>query len=98
MIRVGSDVLPLLANIFSAECERSIPAPPENYVSHPHKGGVQLKQPPDEDELFEQKMREWEKEEKEEKEQQQLSSKNETDDNQSCPIKPIKLIRKIWKK
>jgi hypothetical protein len=91
---VGTDVLPLLANICSAECERAIPKPPENYIPHPHKGGAQLKQPPDEDELFEKEMREWEKEEKE---QQQLSSQNETD-NQTGKIKPIKLIHKIWEK
>jgi hypothetical protein len=43
---VGTDVLPLLANVCSNECESAIPAPPENYVPHPHKGGVELKQSP----------------------------------------------------
>lgn len=90
---VGTDVLPLLANICSTECERAIPAPPENYIS-PHKGGAQLKQPPDENELFHQKIKHWEKEEKE----QQLLSKTE---NNEPPVKPnqlLKLIRKIWEK
>jgi hypothetical protein len=42
---VGTDVLPLLANVCSAACESAIPAPPKNYKSHPHKGGSELKQP-----------------------------------------------------
>ncbi|HEX6431896.1 MAG TPA: hypothetical protein VF008_29595, partial [Niastella sp.] len=29
---IGTDVLPLLANVCSNECESAIPAPPENYI------------------------------------------------------------------
>jgi hypothetical protein len=38
-LQVGSDVLPLLANICSKECELLLPRPPEGYVLFPHKGG-----------------------------------------------------------
>lgn len=90
-LRVGTDVLPLLANTCSAECERAIPKPPENYIPHPHKGGAQLKQPPDENELFQQEVKQWEKEER----ALQLLSKSESDENQAKPIKLLRLIRKI---
>jgi hypothetical protein len=89
---IGTDVLPLLANLCSKECEKAIPAPPENYVPHPHKGGSQLKQPPDENELFEQEMKQWEKEEKE----QQLLSKKENNEPPAKSIGLLKLIKKIW--
>lgn len=93
-LRVGTDVLPLLANICSTECESAIPAPPENYIPHPHKGGAQLKQPPDANELFQQEIKQWEKEEKE----QQLLSKTENNEPPEKPIRLLKLIRKIWEK
>jgi hypothetical protein len=93
-LRVGTDVMPLLANVCSNECESAIPTPPENYIPHPHKGSAQLKQPPDENELFRQEIKEWEKEEKE----QQLPSKPENNTNPAKPIQLLKLIRKIWEK
>jgi hypothetical protein len=67
---VGIDVLPLLANVCSTACENSIPASPEDYIPNPHKGGVELKQSLNEDELFELEMIEWEKEEQLEKERE----------------------------
>ena len=76
---VGTDVLPLLANICSKECESAIPAPPENYIHYLHKGGAQLKQPPDENERFKQNINKWRKEEKEE---QRLLSKTENTESQ----------------
>lgn len=45
-LRVATDVLPLLVNACSEVCIRNLPAPPQNYVTAPHKGGRDLKQPP----------------------------------------------------
>ena len=42
---VGTDVLPLLVNVCSKECEVKLPKPPENYIPYHHKGGEDLKQP-----------------------------------------------------
>jgi hypothetical protein len=43
---VATDVLPLLVNACSPECIEQFPVPPERYVQGPHRGGVELKQPP----------------------------------------------------
>jgi hypothetical protein len=43
---VATDVLPLLVNVCSEECINRLPKPPDNYVPHPHRGGVGVKQPP----------------------------------------------------
>lgn len=42
---VGTDTLPLLANLCSDACAQRLPAPPEGYVPHPHRGGPGLQQP-----------------------------------------------------
>ncbi|CAM4113234.1 MULTISPECIES: hypothetical protein [Flavobacterium] len=39
---VGTDAIPMLANLCSKACEQKLPKPPENYVPHPHKGGADL--------------------------------------------------------
>lgn len=44
-LRVGTDVLPLLANLCSKACETQLPEPPEGYLPFAHKGGSELKQP-----------------------------------------------------
>jgi uncharacterized protein (TIGR02996 family) len=44
-LRVATDVLPLLVNACSAECVRRLPAPPDEYLPDPHRGGVDLEQP-----------------------------------------------------
>ncbi|BAV08379.1 hypothetical protein SAMN05421788_112186 [Filimonas lacunae] len=41
-LEVGTDVLPLLANICSATCEVQLPSPADGYIPYPHKGGVQI--------------------------------------------------------
>ncbi|WP_291728324.1 leucine-rich repeat domain-containing protein [Bernardetia sp.] len=46
---IGKDVLPLLVNSCSDECTNSLPKPASAYVSYPHKGGMNLKQPAKED-------------------------------------------------
>lgn len=50
---VGTDVLPLLANICSDTCLKALPNPPADYIQSPHKGGKGEKQPLSEDEIFE---------------------------------------------
>src|SRR5687768_13246059 len=52
-LKVATDILPLLANICSKECEDRLPKPPGEYLQYAHKGGAGLKQPSDRDELFE---------------------------------------------
>lgn len=42
---VGTDVLPLLVHSCSDQCISKLPSPPANYVSVPHYGGLNLKQP-----------------------------------------------------
>lgn len=42
---IGSDIVPLLANLCSHECGQSLPAPPPGYIPHAHKGGPDLKLP-----------------------------------------------------
>jgi hypothetical protein len=44
-LRVGTDVLPLLANVCSQECIRRLPPPARGSVDHPHTGGLDLIQP-----------------------------------------------------
>ena len=45
-LRVATDVLPLLVNACSNECIRRLPTPAYGYVDHPHRGGLDVKQPP----------------------------------------------------
>jgi hypothetical protein len=44
-LRVATDVLPLLVNACSDRCVQSLPAPPDDYVPGPHRGGRDLRQP-----------------------------------------------------
>jgi len=48
---VATDVLPLLVNLCSKECETKLPKPFEDYIQYAHKGGADLEQPLGEDEL-----------------------------------------------
>lgn len=43
---VGTDVLPLLAHVCSDGCIASLPKPANGYVQRPHRGGLDLEQPP----------------------------------------------------
>jgi uncharacterized protein (TIGR02996 family) len=45
-LRVATDVLPLLVNACSRECVAALPTPAEGYVAAPHRGGLDLQQPP----------------------------------------------------
>lgn len=51
-LRTGTDVIPLLANLCSSECEAALPQPPDEYVQYAHQGGSDIVQPPDEHEKF----------------------------------------------
>lgn len=53
---VGTDVMPLLVNLCSQDCENKLPQPPEDYTQYAHKGGADLQQPLNEWELYEQEM------------------------------------------
>ncbi len=44
-LRVGTDVLPLLAHLCSDQCLAEIGTPPDDYINGPHKGGDELIQP-----------------------------------------------------
>jgi hypothetical protein len=43
---VGTDVLPLLVHACSGECVRKLPKSAEGYVPEPHRGGLEVEQPP----------------------------------------------------
>lgn len=45
-LTVATDVLPLLVNACSEACIQRLPPPEKGYVDHPHKGGLELHQPP----------------------------------------------------
>lgn len=40
---VATDVMPLLVNSCSTDCESRLPTPPGGYIQHPHKGGLEQK-------------------------------------------------------
>src|SRR5271157_3278021 len=47
---VATDVLPLLVHACSSECLQKLPKPAEGYVPQPHQCGLEVKQPPTEEE------------------------------------------------
>ena len=83
-LRIGTDVVPLLANLCSIECEKAIPQSPKGYVETPHKGGSELKQPSYE---------EWEK-----ANVTVIRPIKRKKPEKKVKFKPLKLIRKIWEK
>jgi hypothetical protein len=100
-LNVGTDILPLLTNLCSKECESKLPKPPKDYIQFPHKGGADLKQPLDEDERFELEMKNYENNQSD-----NLIVTSQTDNNETQLDKPtekkkfplLKLIRKISKR
>lgn len=98
---VGTDVLPLLVNLCSKDCETKLPIPPEDYIQHPHKGGKYLQQPPDEDEIWK---REYAKRQAEKIDEEVGNQTNEIDKKQEetsfnfSDLPLLKLIKKIWEK
>jgi hypothetical protein len=88
--------LPLLANVCSQKCETAISTPPEHYVPHPHKGGVDLKQSPGGDEFFRQQIEEWKQNSPEKIIDITSIMNNNENPGKQFPL--LKLIRKIWEK
>lgn len=100
-LKVGRDVLPLLTNLCSTECEHKLPTPPKDYVQLAHKGGADLEQPLDEDERFELEMKSYSDSQRETTIDITQTDKNETPfdnptDRNKFPL--LKLITKIWKR
>ena len=44
-VLVATDVLPLLVHTCSDGCIQNLPIPPDGYLKHPHRGGLELEQP-----------------------------------------------------
>lgn len=96
--RVGTDTIPMLANLCSDSCKYQLPTPPENYIQFPHKGGAKLIQPPDEYEFFEIEAGKREKIKKmNPNKPAETTSENDKKATESSS-KLIKLVRKIWEK
>lgn len=100
-LKVGTDILPLLVNLCSKDCESKLPAPPKNYIQFPHKGGADLEQPLDENELFELEMKRREDTKTDNLEVIDLPEKKNSqlhEINKKIEFPIIKLVRKIWEK
>lgn len=82
-LRVGTDDLPLLANLCSKECEDKLPPPEEGYIEHPHKGGLEQKIP----DYFEKR-----------KPIRIDVPPVDTDKKTSDKLPVLKVIKKIWEK
>ncbi|MFK7932265.1 MAG: hypothetical protein AB8G22_02065, partial [Saprospiraceae bacterium] len=86
---IGTDVLPLLVNLCSKECEAQLPETPKGYVQFPHKGGADLQQPTYE---------EWEKENVVKYTRGDLKKLIAEQSKKDEQPKLLKLVRKIWEK
>jgi hypothetical protein len=89
-VLVGTDTLPLLANLCSKECESKLAKPEIGYVQFPHKGGADLKQPTN---------KEWNEISQQNYKQQKTETQNEISQkviSQKEEPKLLRLIRKIW--
>ncbi|MCR9067014.1 MAG: leucine-rich repeat domain-containing protein [Cytophagales bacterium] len=99
---VGTDTIPMLANLCSKRCEQDLLTPPKDYVQVPHKGGVDLIQPPDEDELWKLEIKALEKAEKENHHKEELVNRSNKDPEKvklnMSKLPMLKLVRKIWEK
>ena len=100
-LKVGTDILPLLINLCSKECESKLPTPPKDYIQFAHKGGSNLAQPIDENELFELEMKHYEENEINELTKIEKIKNNKTPlqiHSELSEFPLLKLIRKIWDK
>lgn len=100
-LNVATDVLPLLINLCSKECEHKLPTPPKDYVQFAHKGGADLEQPLDEDERFELEMKNYDDSQDETtivttQTDHKDRSLDKPTDRKEFPL--LKLIRKIWER
>lgn len=100
-LKVGTDILPLLTNLCSKECESKLPIPPKDYVQFTHKGGADLKQPLDENESFELEMKDFEDNQNDNKIVTAQIDNNKISldkPNVRKEFPPLKLIRKTWER
>ncbi len=100
-LSVGTDILPLLTNLCSKECESELPTPPNDYVQFPHKGGADLEQPPDENERFELEMKNYENNQSNGLAETEQAANKETPLDKQAEMKEfplLKLIKKIWER
>jgi len=88
-LSVGTDVVPLLINSCSEQCQSQIPPPPENYVSYPHKGGADLKQSLTDYERWDLELEDREK-------NNRIKAEPVVLDNKESKL--LSVIRKIWEK
>ncbi|GAL86143.1 hypothetical protein SCB49_03104 [Sporocytophaga myxococcoides] len=86
-LRIGTDVVPLLANLCSQDCKTKLPTPPKGYVPYPHKGGADLKQP---------SYKEWEEANVVKFKLDDI--KESIEKNKEVQPTLLQLIKKIWKK
>lgn len=102
-LKIGTDIVPLLANLCSKECKKRLPKPPKNYVQHAHKGGASLVQQPNEDEIWENKFAIIEKEKKKRnnhraKNKEEAQNEKPKTKSNWTELKLLKIIRKFWEK
>jgi hypothetical protein len=90
-LRVGTDILPLLTNLCSEECKNELPKPPKNYLQFAHKGGADLEQPLNDDEMFQLEIKDYQ-----DKQITNFNKPIELIEKKEFPM--LKLIRKIWEK
>ena len=93
-LHVGTDTIPLLANLCSTECEENLPHPPDNYFPQAHKGGANLEQPKTEDWSITRARLIKEQETNTNSEIKKIE--NTKKGTTKLPL--IKLVRKIWEK
>ena len=96
---VGTDALPLLANLCSSDCEVALPKPPEGYYPLPHKGGFKIPQPPadecEPDEELSAENQPFAAEEEAKSESPQEPESEQIENNLEQP-KPVSWFRKLW--
>ncbi len=51
-LNIGTDIIPLLVNSCSIQCDQLLPTPTASSIQFPHKGGSHLKQPPNERDMW----------------------------------------------
>ncbi|VAW76818.1 hypothetical protein MNBD_GAMMA12-2576 [hydrothermal vent metagenome] len=51
-LNIGTDIVPLLVNSCSTRCNQLLPTPSKSALQFPHKGGSNLEQPPNREELI----------------------------------------------
>ncbi len=97
---IGTDTIPMLANLCSQKCKENLKKPPKDYIQFPHKGGADLAQPLDEEnQPFEVQLEIIRKKGKEIKDKMGVLKIEQKKNEKSAPKLPVlKLIWKIWER